>query len=79
MRKFFNTKTTEMTIGQTLIYMVLLMAVTLIGTILMLMIPQSAEEIIDWFSDKLDKVKSWFKRKKLNDDDIKAKEEVFDK
>ena len=64
MKKFFSTKISEMTIGQSVVYVLVIMIVSIAATFAALMMPQAAEELFDWVEEKADSLKEKFTKKK---------------
>lgn len=64
MKNFWKTKITEMTIGQSILYILVVMIVSIAATFAALMMPQAAEELFDWVEEKCDLVKEKVKKKK---------------
>ena len=64
MKKFFNVKVQEMTVGQTFLFLLLYMIFFAIVWIAMFMVPQHAEEIWDTVESWFDRVKEKFFHKK---------------
>lgn len=63
MKKFFSTKISEMTIGQSVVYVLVIMIVSIAATFAALMMPQACEDIFDWVEEKADWLKEKFTKK----------------
>lgn len=63
MKNFFKMRATDMTVGQTLLYIVLVYVIAFAAVIVACMMPQACEEIMDWVEEKADKIKEKLKKK----------------
>lgn len=63
MKNFFMTKITEMTVGQSILYILVVCILSFAATLAALMMPQAAEELFDWVEDKVDSLKEKFTKK----------------
>lgn len=63
MKNFWKTKVTEMTIGQSILYVLVVMIVSIAATFAALMMPQAAEELFDWIEHVADSLKEKFTKK----------------
>lgn len=64
MKKFMQTKMQELTVAQSILYIVLYTMFFTIVWIAMFIVPQHAEEIWDWCAERLTAIKSVVFRKK---------------
>ena len=64
MKKFFNTKITNLTVAQSILYVLVVGILSFAATITALMMPQACESIFDWVEEKCDFVKEKFTKKK---------------
>lgn len=63
MKKFWKTKVTEMTIGQSILYVLVVCFLSFAATFAALMMPQACEDLFDWVEEKTDDLKEKFKKK----------------
>ena len=63
-KSFWNTKMSEMSIGQSFLWLLLYLIFIVVVMIAMIMVPQNADEIWDWCEDKVDKIKDWILKMK---------------
>ena len=63
MKKFFMTKITEMTVAQSILYILVVGVLSFAATFAALMMPQAAEELFDWVEDKVDSLKEKLTKK----------------
>lgn len=63
MKKFFNTKVTDLTVAQSILYVLVVGILSFVATIAALMMPQACESIFDWVEEKCDLVKEKFTKK----------------
>lgn len=63
MKKFFSTKVTDLTVGQSILYVLVVGILSFAATFAALMMPQAAEELFDWVEEKCDLVKEKFTKK----------------
>lgn len=61
MKKFFNTRITDMTVAQSFLYVLLYMIIMLVAMPAMILVPQHSEEIWDWIEDKFESAVEWVK------------------
>lgn len=64
MKKFFNTELRDMTIGQSFLYLLLYMIFIVVVTIVMMIVPQHAEEIWDTIATYFEEIKEKLFKKK---------------
>ena len=62
MKNFWSTRLMDMTIGQSILYILGITFVSVVVTVLALMIPQAAEELFDWCEEKATKFKRWLRK-----------------
>ena len=53
MKNFWRTRVQDLTIGQSVIYVLLVSVISLIFMVIGLMMPQCCEELADWASEKI--------------------------
>ena len=63
MKKFFASKVQDLSVGQSILYVLLVSIISIIFTVIALMMPQCAEDLADWFSLKLELAKKKLKKK----------------
>ena len=63
MKKFFNTKVTDLTVAQSILYVLVVGILSFAATIAALMMPQAAEELFDWIEHVADSLKEKFTKK----------------
>lgn len=68
MKKFFSSRVQDMTVGQSILYVLLVSIMSAIFMIIGFMMPQCAEDLADWVSLKLEAAKKKLKKTSTEED-----------